>query len=178
MAHFVFPRLRCLILVLSALALSACAGYDGSDLTPGESTLADIVESMGVPVMRWKDADGRKQLAYPRGPAATQTFMVFVGVDARLEKIEKVLNMEHFARIENGKSDMASVLRLLGPVWPPNDTYFAARDERVLSWLFCDSWNQQAYFDVLFDATTGIVRTTQQRPNYMGRDGVAPSCGH
>jgi hypothetical protein len=48
----------------------------------------------------------------------------------------------------------------------------------VWSWLFCDSWNQEAYFDVLFDGTTGIVRTTQQRQNLSGWDGVAPGCGH
>ena len=70
-----------------------------------------------------------------------------------------------------------SVLRLLGPVPPQNVTYFRARDELVWSWLFCDSWNQQAYFDVLFDGLSGIVRTTQQRPNLSGWDGVAPGCG-
>ena len=72
---------------------------------------------------------------------------------------------------------MDSVLRLLGPVPPQNVTYFRARDELVWSWLFCDSWNQQAYFDVLFDGLSGIVRTTQQRPNLSGWDGVAPGCG-
>jgi hypothetical protein len=178
MSYSAFPRLRCLILVGSALMLSACAGYGGSDLKPGESVLADVIESMGLPAMHWKDVDGREQLAYPRGPASTQTFMVFMRPDGRLERIEKVLDMEHFARIESGKSGMESVLRLLGPVWPRNDTYFEARDERVWSWLFCDSWNQEAYFDVLFDATTEIVRTTQRRPNYVGWDGVVPGCGH
>lgn len=50
---------------------------------------------------------------------------------------------------------MDSVLRLLGLVPPQNVTYFRARDELVWSWLFCDSWNQQAYFDVLFDGLVG-----------------------
>jgi hypothetical protein len=55
-----------------------------------------------------------------------------------------------------------------GPNWP----------ELALSWLFCNRWNEETYFDVLFDGSTGIVRTTQQRPNDVGWDGVAPSCGH
>ncbi len=169
---------RCLFLLCIALSLSACAGFGGSDLKPGVSGLSDVIASMGAPAMRWKDADGREQLAYPRGPAATQTFMVFVGPDGRLERIEKALTMEHFSRIQSGKSDMAVVLRLLGPVPPQNVTYFKARDELVWSWLFCDSWNQQAFFDVLFEGATGIVRTTQQRPNYSGWDGVVPACGH
>jgi hypothetical protein len=70
------------------------------------------------------------------------------------------------------------VLRLLGPSQPQWTEYFKARDELVWEWRFCDSWNQVALFDVLFDATTGIVRTTYQRPDLMGRDGVAPFCGH
>ncbi|MDR0578272.1 MAG: hypothetical protein LBI87_12275 [Candidatus Accumulibacter sp.] len=131
---------------------------------------------MGVPAMRWLDPDGREQLAYPRGPAGTQTFMVLMAPDGRLERIEKVLDMEHFARIEAGKSDMADVQRLLGPVTAHNETYFEARDELVWSWLFCNSWNEETYFDALFDATTEIVRGTQQRPNYVGW-GMVPHCG-
>ena len=168
---------RRMFLICVVLSLSACAGFGGSDLKPGVSVLSDVIASMGEPAMRWKDADGREQLAYPRGPAATQAFMVFVAPDGRLERVEKVLNMEHFARIEAGKTDMASVLRLLGPVPSQNVAYFKARDELVWSWLFCVSWSQQAFFDVLFDGTTGVVRSTQQRPNFSGWDGVVPGCG-
>jgi hypothetical protein len=171
-------RFLCWILICPVFALSACAGYSGSNLKPGDSVIVEVIESMGTPAMRWKDPDGREQLAYPRGPAGTQTFMVFMAPDGRLERIEKVLDMEHFAKIQSGESDMDSVLRLLGPVWPRNEVYFEARDELVWSWLFCDTWSQEAYFDVLFDGVTGIVRTTQQRPNYVGFDGIVPSCGH
>ena len=174
MKHTFWARLG---LLASALVLAACAGYSGN-LKPGVSTLAEVVASMGVPAMRWKDADGREQLAYPRGPEGTQTFMAFVGADGRLERIEGVLGMAHFARIEPGKSDQAAVLRLLGPSQPQWTAYFKARDELVWEWKFCDSWNQQAFFDVLFDATSGIVRTTYQRPDLSGRDGAAPLCGH
>lgn len=176
-ASGLFP-LRRLIAAGVLLLLAACAGYGGSNLRPGESTLADVIASMGVPAMRWKDPDGREQLAYPRGPEGTQTFMAFIGPDGRLERIEKVLDMAHFARIQNGKSDMAGVLRLLGPVSPNNVAYFKARDELVWSWLFCDAWSQQAYFDVLFDARTGIVRTTFQRMRLDGWWHTVPSCGH
>ncbi len=167
-----------MVLVGMALVLSACAGYSGSNLKPGIATLPEVIATMGEPAMRWNDADGRVQLAYPRGPAATQTFMVFIGADGRLQRIEGVLTPEHFARIENGKSDQAAVLRILGPSQPHWTVYFKARDELVWEWLFCDSWNQKAFFDVLFDGTTGIVRTTYQRPDLSGLDGVAPSCAH
>jgi hypothetical protein len=178
MAYSDLSRLRFRILICSTLLLAACAGFDGRDLRPGQSAVADVIESMGIPAMRWQNPDGREQLAYPRGPAATQTFMVFLSPDGRLERIEKALVPERFALILGGKSDMAGVLRLLGPVTPENDVYFEARDERVWSWLFCDSWNREAYFDVLFNGATGIVRSTLQRPNYVGWDGIVPSCGH
>jgi hypothetical protein len=141
------------------------------------ATLSDVVSTMGEPALRWKDDDGREQLAYPRGPEGTETFMAFIGADGRLERIEAVLDMAHFARVEPGKSDQAAILRLLGPSQPQWTAYFERRDELVWEWRFCDSWNQLAFFDVLFDATTGIVRTTAQRPDYRYPGGTAPSCG-
>jgi hypothetical protein len=165
-------------LLLAALLLSACAGYSGSGLQAGVATLPEVIATMGMPALSWQDPDGSEQLTYPRGPAGTQTFMVFIAPDGRLQRIEGVLDMVHFARIEAGKSDRESVLRLLGPSVAQWTDYFKARDELVWEWRFCDSWNQLARFDVLFDATTGIVRSTYQRPDLMGWDGVAPYCGH
>ncbi|MEI7429970.1 MAG: hypothetical protein WCL27_05895 [Betaproteobacteria bacterium] len=157
--------------------LSACASYSGSNLKPGVATLPDVLATMGEPAMRWDDPDGRVQLAYPRGPSGTKTFMVLLGGDGRLEQIKNVLDSEYFARIENGKSDQAAVLRILGPSQPHWTVYFKARDELVWEWRFCDSWGKLARFDVLFDGTSGIVRSTYQRPDLMGREAVAPSCG-
>ncbi|MFZ4537432.1 hypothetical protein [Propionivibrio sp.] len=174
----VFSALARTALVGIAVLLAACAGYSGSNLKAGVATLPEVIASMGEPAMRWKDADGREQLAYPRGPAGTQTFMAFIGADGRLERIEGVLDMDHFARIVAGKSDKEAVLRLLGPSQPQWTAYFKARDELVWEWRFCDTWNRLARFDVLFDATTGIVRTTYQRPDLMGPNNVAPFCGH
>ena len=163
-------------LIGGAALVSACAGYSGSNLKPGVSTLPEVLASMGEPAMRWKDPDGRELLAYPRGPAGTETFMAFIGSSGRLERVEPLLNEAHFARIESGKSDKEAVLRLLGP--PPSHwtAYFRARDELVWSWHICDNWNERAFFDVLFDATTGIVRSTQQRPENAGGNRGSPGC--
>lgn len=160
-----------------ACLLGACASYSGSSLRPGVTTVSEVIATMGVPAARWTNADGSEQLAYPRGPAGTQTFMAFIAPDGLLRQIDPVLDMEHFARIEAGKSDQESVLRLLGPSVPQWTEYFAARNELVWEWQFCDSWNQLARFDVLFDATTGIVRTSYQRQALMGPNGIAPWCG-
>jgi len=164
--------------------LSACASYSGRGLIPGEATLDDVLTTMGEPAMRWHDPDGREQLAYPRGPEGKQTFMVFIGDDGRLERIEGVLDSAHFARIRNGQSDQAEVLRLLGPSQPQWTAYYEARNELVWEWRFCDAWSEVAFFDVLFDATTGIVRSTYQRPDLddisfpFRRRNRPASCGH
>lgn len=167
-----------LLTAVSLLSLSACASYSGRGLQPGTATLPDVLATMGQPALQWQDTDGSQQLAYPRGPEGTQTFIVHVGADGRLEKIEGVLDSEHFARIENGKSDQVTVLRLLGPSQPQWTAYFERRDELVWEWRFCDSWNEVARFDVLFDATTGIVRSSYQRPDIPDWGDHAPSCGH
>jgi hypothetical protein len=51
------------MLVLSVLLVSACAGYSGSNLNPGVSTLPEVLASMGQPVMAWKNPDASEQLA-------------------------------------------------------------------------------------------------------------------
>jgi hypothetical protein len=149
--------------LLAALCVAACAAYGGRGLQPGVAALPDVLAVMGEPALRWPAADGSLQLAYPRGPAGYHTFMVFLGADGRLQRIENVLDMPHFARLEPGKSDQAAVLRLLGPSDPAGMAYFKARDELVWEYRFCDDWGEAARFDVLFDATSGVVRTAYQR---------------
>lgn len=168
--------LRRICLLLVSLLLAACAGYAGRGLLPGVATIDDVVASMGPPALRWQDADGSRQLAFPRGPAGVHTFMAFFAPDGRLIRIENVLDMPHFARIQPGKHDQQDILRLLGPSNPGWTAYFEARDELVWEWLFCDDWNRLARFDVLFDGRTGIVRTTYQRPELQGRSNISPYC--
>ena len=160
-----------------AALVSACAGYGGSDLKPGLSSRAEVVASMGEPALRWQDADGAEQLAFPRGPQGTETYMAFIAADGRLQRIEAVLNPEHFARIVPGTSDRADVLRLLGPPPVQLRVDFRHSDEQVWKWRYCDAFSRQALFNVAFDTRTGIVRSTYQRPDYRFPGGEVPTCG-
>ncbi|MCK6405826.1 MAG: hypothetical protein L6Q60_07395 [Rhodocyclaceae bacterium] len=151
------PRL---FLVLAALMLTACAtGYPGGDLRPGVTTESAIRQQMGVPAMVWALPDGGRQLAYPHGPAGFVTFMVYLDKADRLQRIENVLDAPHFARIQ-AEMTQEEVLQILGPPQPQWTAYFAARDELVWEWRYCDSWREAARFDVLFDGTTKRVRST------------------
>jgi hypothetical protein len=160
-----------------ALVLSACVSYSGSGLKPGVASLAEVTSAMGQPAMVWNNPDGSKQLAYPRGPAGTHTFMVQLGPDQVLKNIDNVLRYKYFAQIVPGKTTQEDILRLLGPSTPQWSSYYKARDELVWEWLYCDEHGYETKFDVLFDGMNGPVRTTMSRPNYKGADGAVPPCG-
>jgi hypothetical protein len=161
------------LLVFSVLLVSACAGYSGSNLKPGVSTLPEVIASMGQPAMVWKNPDGSEQLAFPRGPAGTQTFMAYVAPDGKLQRIEAVLDMTHFASVQAGMSK-DEVLRILGPSGSRWTQFYPRSNDLAWSWLFCNSWNLQEFFDVMFDASTNIVRSTGMHPNLIGS--YQPQC--
>jgi len=145
--------------IFAALLLGGCAAYSGQGLKPGEDRLEDVARVMGQPAMRWQDADGSVQLAYPRGPMGYHTYMAYIAPDGKLQHIENVMDQTSFARIRAGMTK-AQVLRILGPSHPGWTDYFAARDELVWEWRYCDAWNDAARFDVLFDNSKETVRST------------------
>jgi len=162
--------------ILGVLIISGCAGYGGSDLKPGVSTLSEVIVSMGRPAMTWKNPDGSEQLAYPRGPAGTQSFMVHLAPNGKLQRIERVLEEAQFSRIRNGMHK-DEVLRILGPSGAQWTEFFARRNELAWSWLYCSSHSTEEFFDVMFDGATGMVRSTGRRPHLVGPDGIQPMCG-
>jgi len=152
-----------IITLILALLITACASHDGRGLKPGVSNLDEVVQFMGEPAMRWQEPDGGQLLAYPRGPAGFNTFMVTIGPDGRMTSLHGVLNMKTFALIREGMTQ-EQVLRILGPSVAAWTIYFERRDELVWEWRYCDPWNEPARFNVLFDNTTKKVRTTQGYP--------------
>lgn len=157
--------------------LAGCVAGGGPALQAGVDGGDQVRARLGEPALRWRDADGSEQWAYPHGPAGTQTVMVFFAADGRLQRIEKALESSHFARIRPGVDDVQSVMRLIGPPNPAWSMVFPARNELAWEWLICDDWSQLARFGVLFDAGSGIVRSTYQQPELRGPHSSAPWCG-
>lgn len=151
------------VVVVLLLLLVGCAAYDGRGLRPGESRGEDVIALMGEPAMRWKDADGAQQLAYPRGPAGFHTFMVRLAADGRLVSKENVLDQAHLARIRPGMGK-EDVLRTLGPPDERLSAYFPARDELAWDWRFIEGFASPMRMIVLFDASAGTVRSTMIQP--------------
>jgi hypothetical protein len=161
--------------LLATMLLAACASYSGSGLKPGEARLADVQAVMGQPAMRWQEPDGSVRLAYPRGPAGFHTFMVALGPDGRLQSIANVLEENSFARIR-APMTKDEVLHVLGPPDYSRSVYFNARDELVWDWRFCQVYGDSARFLVLFDGTSGKVRSTMSEREYFGRSKVPGYC--
>jgi len=171
-------RRRHRTLALATLLLSACASYDGRGLKPGEARLADVEAVMGVPALRWQAADGSLRLAYPRGPQGMATYMVDIDADGRLKSIDNVLDTAGLASIHKDMSK-DDVPRQLGPSDPAGTAYFAARDELVWDYRYCNDWNEPTRFYVLFDGTSGRVRSTMSMTESMrGYTDRRQYCGH
>lgn len=145
------------------LLLAGCASYDGRGLRPGESRGEDVIALMGEPALRWQDADGARQFAYPRGPAGFHTYMVWLAPDGRLRTVENVLDQVHLAQVRPGMSK-EQVLRTLGPPDERLNAYFPARDELAWDWRFIEGFQSPMRMIVLFDATAGTVRSTMIQP--------------
>ena len=138
---------------LLALILAAgCANF--SAISPGDS--APTVEArVGAPGSVWKNADGSEVWEYPSGPSGVQTFMIDIGPDRTVRAVRQVLREEYFSKVVPGMS-RDEVRRLLGR--PKELWYFPARDEEVWTWRYLEV--NYRLFNVLFDHTSGAVRST------------------
>lgn len=159
--------------------LAGCAAYDGAGQIPVDARLTDVERTMGVPSLRWKEADGGETLVYPFGAMGYHTFFVRGDASGRFVSRENVLTMKHFARIQAGMTQ-EEVVRTIGPPVPAWTVYFKARDELVWEWRYCDDWSEPARFNVLFDGTTGRVRSTlsatERLRNAFDRGGFRAWC--
>jgi hypothetical protein len=131
---------------------AACANF--AAVSTGDST-QDVEARVGAPGTVWKNADGSEVWEYPLGPSGVQTFMIDIGTDQAVLAVHQVLREEYFSKVVAGMS-RDEVRRLLGR--PKEVWYFPARDEEVWVWRYLEV--NYRFFNVLFDRTSGTVRTT------------------
>ena len=96
-------------------ALAGCAGYDGGNLLPGQSTGAEVEKSMGYPAERRPGANGETVLWYPRLPYGRASYAARIGADGRLIAVEQRLTRENFETLKPGVSRASDVRDVLGP---------------------------------------------------------------
>ncbi|HJY78644.1 MAG TPA: hypothetical protein VKE95_18530 [Burkholderiales bacterium] len=120
------------IVPIAALAVAACASFDGYNLTPGQSTAEDVEKVMGAPAEKRAGPDGETWLYYPRQPYGRKTFVARVAQDGRLVALEQRLNDENVAKIIPNTTRAEQVLDLFGP--PYQVQHFDKMERDVWSW--------------------------------------------
>lgn len=156
--------------IAGAMALAAgCGILEMNRLEPGRSTEADVRQALGAPARVYPQPDGSRQLAFPRGPAGTQTYMAFVAPDGRLVRIEDVLSAEHLQRIAAGSMTSEQLERLIGPPW--RTTAFPNLRQTAWEYVIQDTWGYTVDLSVMIDER-GIVAGTVYARRERGDSGM------
>jgi len=123
------------IIALAAVLLGAgCAGsgYDGGNLTPGVSTIAEVEKDMGVPKDRRAGPDGETVLWFPRLPDGRVSYAARIGKDGKLIAVEQRLTRENLELLKPGVSRENDVRDLLGP--PQSIQWFER--QKINAWSY------------------------------------------
>jgi len=108
--------------LIFACVLAGCAGYRPPADLIGQSR-ADLISRMGQPEREYPSPAGQK-LHYPRGPAGSHTYFVYLDSSDRVIRWEQVLTEERFGTIRPGmtREQVRQVLGapLLNPLFRPD----------------------------------------------------------
>jgi outer membrane protein assembly factor BamE (lipoprotein component of BamABCDE complex) len=145
------------LLALSFLALAASLAGCGVFPVKNGMDEMQVQARMGKPETVRKNSDGSQVWEYPSGPLGRQTYMVSLGTDHAVKEVRQVLTDEYFSQVKTGMS-RDDVRHLLGK--PGEVSVFSARNEEVWSWRY--QQQNAMFFNVMFDRTSGAVRSTQR----------------
>jgi len=106
---------RILALALVLLSSGCASGYDGSSLTPGQSSAAEVEKAMGKVADRRPGPDGSTVLWFPRLPYGRVSYAARIGKDDKLIAVEQRLTRENLDQLKPGVSREDDVRDLLGP---------------------------------------------------------------
>ena len=154
------PLRNALAALAHAIGFYGCDSFNLNALTPGISTAQQVRERLGPPAAEWANADGGNTWEYPRGPEGIHCWMITLGPDGVLRRIDQALTEENFARVEKGWTG-EQVRRLLGK--PALETTYPLKPETVWEWrIEAKSPGYRAFFHVHFDMA-GYVTGTSRR---------------
>jgi hypothetical protein len=149
------------------LTLAAAVSLWGCGFSPVKTGMdeAQVQARMGKPETVRKGADGSQIWEYPRGPLGRQTYMVTLGPDGSVKEVSQVLSDPYFSKVTSGMSreEVRQILGRPGDVW-----MFPARDEEVWTWRYQDV--NPMFFNVMFDRTSGTVRSTRKQEEILWMD--------
>ena len=149
------------IAAISAALLPACDMFNLQEIKPGITTAAEVRSRLGNPGFEFSNEDGSVTWEYSRQPNGTNCYMITIGTDQIVEKMEQVLNDANYAKVRDGMS-RDEIRRLLGA--PGSKVVFENLGEDIWEWRIEGMPPiEETYFMVHFDLQTGGVRKTSKR---------------
>lgn len=152
--------------VATVVGLSACDAINVQELKPGVSTATEVKARLGMPTQEFPNADGSTTLEFSRQPSGLECYMVTIGTNQIMTKIEQVLTEANLAKVAVGM-DREQVRRMLGA--PATKTLYKNSNEEVWDWRVAGVINtEEAHFHAHFDPATGLVVRTSRRVDPRG----------
>ena len=137
-------RIPLWLALFGCLLAAGCASLDS--IAPGTPS-ADVRSTRGAPFRVWPEPGGAASWEYPLGPSGRTTYMVRVGADGRVDRVDQVLGWDTFTRVAVGMPEN-EVEHLLGR--PYSKVTYPLTASTVWSWRFLETaWGRcfLAYFN-------------------------------
>lgn len=138
------------------LNLVGCDAQKIAELTPGESTEADVRAKFGQPTDVWEDADSKRVLEFSRQPEGTVNWQITIDAQGKLLSYKNVLTPANLARVQPGMSEL-EVRRLVGK--PGKVMEFPLKQETTWDYRFQETPSQTAMYVVTFDGAQRVKST-------------------
>ena len=165
-------RARANSLVLGLLfALAGCASIDGHNLVPGQSTVNDVVATMGQPADKRIGPEGETIYWYPQLPWGHASYAALITPDGRLIRVEQRLTEANVSKVVKGVS-ATEVRDLLGPPFEPG-VYHPLEREVWTYPMRIQGASLPKWFVVQLSLDDHTVRETylMDDPNFTAKDG-------
>lgn len=151
---------------ITAAILPACDIIVLPEIKPGITTGVEVRAKMGNPGFEFRNEDGTVTWEYTRQPAGVHCYMITLGADQVVQKLEQVLNDSNYAKAREGMT-RDQIRRLLGK--PANKMVFDNLREEVWEWKIEGvPPNQPTFFNVYFDTGSGLVKKAGKRVEAVG----------
>lgn len=151
---------------LGAALLPACDAINLPEIKPGITTAAEVRSRLGNPGYEFSNDDGSVTWEYSRQPNGTTCYMITIGRNQVVQKMEQVLTEANMARVRDGMN-RNEVRRLLGA--PGSTMVFENLGEDIWEWRIEGMLPmEETYFMVHFDLNTGGVKKTSKRVQPKG----------
>ena len=161
-------RLRSCIRWLATAAILWIAGCAPLTTVPPGTPAAAVEASRGKPYRIWPEANGASSWEYPLGPSGRYTYMVRVGPDGRVDRVDQVLDLPTFARLQPGMK-VQELEHTLGR--PYSKTYLPLIDQDQWAWRWMESNVWKRCFYAYLSRHGALVGTGMGDEN-VGRHGI------